>query len=104
MPDVAAVVVAAGRGTRAAGDLPKQFRQIGGETMLRRTLGLLADHAEIGCVQAVIHPDDIDLYRSATAKLGGLLEPAFGGATRQTSVRAGLEALSSRNPQWRHHA
>ena len=39
MHDVAAVVVAAGRGTRAAGgDLPKQFRQIGGESMLRRTL------------------------------------------------------------------
>ena len=37
MPDVAAVIVAAGRGTRAAGgDLPKQFRRIGGETMLRR--------------------------------------------------------------------
>jgi 2-C-methyl-D-erythritol 4-phosphate cytidylyltransferase/2-C-methyl-D-erythritol 2,4-cyclodiphosphate synthase len=40
---VAAVIVAAGRGTRAgASDVPKQFRPIGGETMLRRTMGLFA--------------------------------------------------------------
>jgi 2-C-methyl-D-erythritol 4-phosphate cytidylyltransferase/2-C-methyl-D-erythritol 2,4-cyclodiphosphate synthase len=98
MPDVAAVVVAAGRGTRAAGgDLPKQFRRIGGETMLRRTLSMFVQHANVGRVQPVIHPDDRVLFSDATAGID-TLAPAFGGATRQASVRAGLEALSAHPP------
>src|SRR5665647_3439583 len=87
MPDVAAIVVAAGRGMRAGGDLPKQFRQIGGETMLRRTLSMFLEHANVGLVQPVIHREDLDLFRAATANMA-LLAPAFGGATRQASVRA----------------
>jgi 2-C-methyl-D-erythritol 4-phosphate cytidylyltransferase/2-C-methyl-D-erythritol 2,4-cyclodiphosphate synthase len=67
--------------------------------MLRRTLSMLAEHAEVGHVQPVIHPDDIDLYRGATTDIDVLLEPAFGGATRQASVRAGLEALAARKPE-----
>lgn len=100
MPDVAAVVVAAGRGTRAASDLPKQFRQIGGKTILRHTLSMLVEHGNVGCVQPVIHPDDLALYQAELAGMNanGLLIPAFGGATRQASVRAGLEALVSRKP------
>jgi 2-C-methyl-D-erythritol 4-phosphate cytidylyltransferase/2-C-methyl-D-erythritol 2,4-cyclodiphosphate synthase len=100
MPDVATVVVAAGRGTRAAGDLPKQFRRIGGETVLGRTLSMLLGHKNVGCVQPVIRRADIDLYRDAVASLSNarLLVPTFGGATRQASVRAGLEALSARQP------
>jgi 2-C-methyl-D-erythritol 4-phosphate cytidylyltransferase/2-C-methyl-D-erythritol 2,4-cyclodiphosphate synthase len=98
MPDVAAVIVAAGRGTRAAGgDLPKQFRRIGGETLLRRTLSMFVAHANVGRVQPVIHPEDIAYYRSSAAGIE-TLEPVFGGATRQASVRAGLEALSARAP------
>ncbi len=100
MPDVAAVVVAAGRGTRAASDLPKQFRPIGGKTMLRHTLCMLVEHGNVGCVQPVIHPDDLALYQAELAGMNasGLLVPAFGGATRQASVCAGLEALASRKP------
>ena len=98
MLDVAAVVVAAGRGVRAGGDLPKQFRRIGGEILLHRTLSTLAEHAEVGFVQPVIHADDIDLYRGVTADIDVLLEPTIGGATRQASVRAGLEALVARKP------
>ena len=97
MSEVAAVIVAAGRGTRASSDLPKQFRQIGGETMLRQTLSMFVEHAEVGLVQPVIHRDDLDLYQSSAAGID-LLPQAFGGATRQASVRAGLEALASRKP------
>lgn len=97
MPEVAAVIVAAGRGTRAAGEVPKQFRRIGGTTMLNRTLSLFAGHAGISAVLPVIHPDDVDLYRATTAQ-AGLMSQVFGGATRQTSVRAGLEALAARKP------
>jgi len=98
MPDVAAIVVAAGRGTRAVGgDLPKQFRRIGGETMLRRTLLTLVEGAKLGRVQPVIHPDDLMHFQSAAAGIE-TLPPVHGGATRQMSVRAGLEALSAQPP------
>ncbi len=97
MVNVAAVVVAAGRGTRAGGDVPKQFRTIGGETMLRRALFMLVEHPEVGVIQPVIHPDDVDRFR-AIGSNDDILPPVFGGSTRQASVRAGLEALSARNP------
>jgi 2-C-methyl-D-erythritol 4-phosphate cytidylyltransferase/2-C-methyl-D-erythritol 2,4-cyclodiphosphate synthase len=98
MPGVAAVVVAAGRGERAGGDKPKQFRRIGDEIMLRRTLVTLVEAPEIGLVQPVIRPEDRTLYEAATASIA-LPAPAFGGATRQASVRAGLEALAAQRPE-----
>jgi 2-C-methyl-D-erythritol 4-phosphate cytidylyltransferase/2-C-methyl-D-erythritol 2,4-cyclodiphosphate synthase len=94
---VAAVVVAAGRGFRAGGAGPKQYREIGGEPIIRSSLKGLAGHPGIGMVQPVIHPDDADLFRAAAAGLG-VRDPVFGGATRQASVRAGLEALSASRP------
>jgi len=97
MSDVAAVIVAAGRGVRAGGDLPKQFLQIGGEIMLRRTLSMFVEAENVGRVLPVIHPEDIALFQAAAANMT-MLTPAFGGATRQASVRAGLEALSARPP------
>ena len=97
MAGVAAIIVAAGRGTRAGHDLPKQFWPIGGETMVRRALSLFVNHAEVGCVQAVIRPEDQERFRSSTAGFD-ILPPAFGGVTRQASVRAGLEALQPSNP------
>jgi len=97
MAGVAAVVVAAGRGSRAGGDLPKQFRPIGGEPMIRRSLAMLVEHPEIGAVQPVIHPDDVTMFAAAAAELP-LLPHVFGGRTRQSSVRAGLEALAPHKP------
>ena len=97
MVNVAAVVVAAGRGTRAGGDTPKQFRTIGGETMLRRALYMLVEHPQVGVIQPVIHPDDVERFRAIESN-DHILAPVFGGATRQASVRAGLEALAARKP------
>lgn len=94
---VAAVVVAGGRGIRAGGNLPKQYRSLGGSPVLRQTLSIFMRHAEIDLVQPVIHRDDEDLYRQSAAGLD-LLAPTFGGATRQGSVRAGLEALEPHRP------
>ena len=95
---VAAIIVAAGRGTRAgASDVPKQFRAVGGEVMLRRTLALFAGARELELVQTVIHADDDARYHAA-AKGFDLLPPVHGGATRQASVRAGLEALAAHAP------
>src|SRR6185437_10466924 len=96
-PSVAAVIVAAGRGLRAGGQLPKQYRNLAGEPVIRSSLALFAWHGEIAAVQPVIHPDDRGLYETAARQLR-LLPPVSGGATRQASVRAGLEALSQRAP------
>src|SRR5262249_50486903 len=95
---VAAVVVAAGRGERAGGGLPKQFRPISGEPMIRLALNAFLGHPGIDFVQPVINPSDENLYGQAIAGLKNLLPPVAGGATRQASVRAGLEALVARAP------
>ena len=94
---VAAVVVAAGRGLRAGGDLPKQYRDVLGEPVIRSSLALFARHDAISFVQPVIHPDDAALFQAASAGLD-LLPPVDGGALRQASVRAGLEALRAHAP------
>lgn len=96
--DVAAVVLAAGRGLRAGGDMPKQYRQIAGEPVIRASLAAFGQHPAIARVQPVIQSEDARLFESATAGLE-LLPPVQGGATRQVSVRAGLEALASAAPE-----
>lgn len=95
---VAAVVVAGGRGERAGGGIPKQYRAIAGEQMIRPALRAFIDHAGIDLVQPVIGAADEDAFRAATAGLAKMSPPVRGGATRQASVRAGLEALASRSP------
>jgi 2-C-methyl-D-erythritol 4-phosphate cytidylyltransferase/2-C-methyl-D-erythritol 2,4-cyclodiphosphate synthase len=97
MAQVAAVVVAAGQGLRAGGEIPKQFRRIAGETLLERALSVFAEASDVTFVQPVIRPNDVDLVRRLTRGMN-VLEPVAGGATRQASVRAGLEALVSCTP------
>src|SRR6185312_6642087 len=96
---VAAVIVAAGRGHRAGGDMPKQYRELAGEPVIRPTLAAFLNHAQIDAVQPVIQPDDAAIFQQATAGLKRLLPPVGGGATRQASVRAGLEALRGTAPE-----
>lgn len=95
---IAAVVVAAGRGIRAGGTVPKQYRAIRGAPAIRHALSVFVDHPEIGLVQPVIHPDDAATFAEATAGLE-LRAAAFGGATRQVSVRSGLEAIEKELPR-----
>ena len=95
---VAAVIVAAGRGYRAGGGMPKQYRALAGEPVIRPTLAAFLGHPQIDAVPPVIHPDDEAIFRAATAGLQRLLPPVPGGATRQASVRAGLEALRAAGP------
>ena len=97
MARVVALVVAAGRGNRFGGDLPKQWMELDGRPLLRHSLGLLAAHPDIAEVRAVIHPDDRHRYEAAAAGLR-LNPPIHGGATRQESVRLGLEALADNPP------
>ena len=81
----AVIIVAAGRGSRAGGEVPKQWQMLAGRTILARTVAAFGD---IRLVLA-IHPDD----RAQAAALfpGALL--VEGGATRAESVRNALEAL-----------
>ena len=93
---IAALIVAAGRGVRAGGELPKQYRKLAGQAILRRTASLYLSHPRVDDVLVVIHPDDAALYDEAMAGESGALPFVAGGATRQESVRRGLEALAER--------
>ncbi len=95
---VVALIVAAGRGTRAGQGLPKQYRPVGGVSLLRRGLDVFSSHPRIDHVLTIIHEDDSDLYENAIEGCAGLLPVAFGGTTRQASVLAGLEALRDIRP------
>jgi 2-C-methyl-D-erythritol 4-phosphate cytidylyltransferase/2-C-methyl-D-erythritol 2,4-cyclodiphosphate synthase len=98
---VAALIVAAGRGARAASDAshPKQYCRLGGEAMLTRTIGAFVAGPRVDDIAVVIHPDHADLYEAASRPFTGrLLPPVAGGARRQDSVRAGLEALLAHPP------
>lgn len=105
---IAALIVAAGRGTRAAsgqssggqGAGPKQYAAIGGKTVLTRAIDAFARHPEITEVKVVIHADDGELYERATADFGfgKLSAAAIGGPSRQASVLRGLEALAPAAP------
>ncbi|MCL2713391.1 MAG: bifunctional 2-C-methyl-D-erythritol 4-phosphate cytidylyltransferase/2-C-methyl-D-erythritol 2,4-cyclodiphosphate synthase [Alphaproteobacteria bacterium] len=96
-PRAAVVVVAAGRGLRAGAGGPKQYRFLGGQPVIRRTMACFAGHPELLAVQPVVNPDDSAMFRDAVSGLGHQA-PVNGGATRQASVLAGLEALAALAP------
>jgi 2-C-methyl-D-erythritol 4-phosphate cytidylyltransferase/2-C-methyl-D-erythritol 2,4-cyclodiphosphate synthase len=95
-----ALIVAAGRSTRAAtAGTPKQYVALGGLCVLRRALDTFLHHRGIDRLLVVIHPDDANLYHSAVADVAEqLLAPVTGGTTRQESVRRGLEAIAEEAP------
>lgn len=97
---IAALIVAAGRGSRMgnSGSLPKQYLDLGGRTVLERTVRAFLDHERIAMVQVVIHPDDHELCARALGQHPRLLSPVPGGATRQESVFLGLKALARHAP------
>lgn len=101
MLNTAVIVVAAGRGTRAGGapgSPAKQYRTVGGKSVLARSLSAFCSHPKITSVITVVHPDDGELYAHASSGLDKLLSPVHGGKTRQESVRNGLAALAGTNP------
>ena len=97
MACIYALVVAAGRGSRFGGDLPKQYLPLAGATVLRHAVAALAGHPRVMGVLAAIRPEDRALFDRAVAGLS-ILPPVAGGATRQDSVRLGLEALAAYRP------
>ncbi len=93
----AAILVAAGRGLRAGAGGPKQYREIGGQTVIFRAMEAFCRHPDVFAVQPVVNPDDAAIFSAAVAGLRHQA-PANGGATRQASVHAGLEALAPSKP------
>ncbi|MFY0680028.1 MAG: bifunctional 2-C-methyl-D-erythritol 4-phosphate cytidylyltransferase/2-C-methyl-D-erythritol 2,4-cyclodiphosphate synthase [Thalassovita sp.] len=90
----AALIVAAGRGTRAGAGVPKQWRALAGRQVADWTLQAFVDHPDIDTVMVVIHPDDH--AQPALARHSDLLITP-GGDSRDASVRRGLEALAPHN-------
>jgi 2-C-methyl-D-erythritol 4-phosphate cytidylyltransferase / 2-C-methyl-D-erythritol 2,4-cyclodiphosphate synthase len=97
MSSCIALVVAAGRGFRLGGPLPKQYLPLGGAAVLRYSVATFLAHPGVDHVRVVIHPDDRPLYDAAVAGLD-LLPPVHGGAQRQDSVRNGLASLAEAAP------
>jgi 2-C-methyl-D-erythritol 4-phosphate cytidylyltransferase/2-C-methyl-D-erythritol 2,4-cyclodiphosphate synthase len=97
MVSVYALVVAAGRGSRFGGAVPKQYLSLGGATVLRHAVTALAEHPRVSNVLVAIRPEDRGLFDRTVSGLPGLT-PVVGGPTRQDSVRLGLEALAAYRP------
>ncbi|HEV2159354.1 bifunctional 2-C-methyl-D-erythritol 4-phosphate cytidylyltransferase/2-C-methyl-D-erythritol 2,4-cyclodiphosphate synthase [Bradyrhizobium sp.] len=93
----AVVLVAAGRGLRAGAGGPKQYRTIGGVPVIHRAMEAFSQHPDVFAVQPVVNPDDSAMFTAAVAGLKHEA-PTHGGATRQASVLAGLEALAKHKP------
>ena len=94
-PTTVALIVAAGSGSRAGGEQPKQFRLIRGKPMLWHSYVALAHHHAIDRVYVAIGAGQ---DAEAANALAGLKEPVFvqGGATRRESVHLGLKAIAAR--------
>src|SRR5947208_2889511 len=94
MSTCTALIVAAGRGSRFGGPLPKQYALLAGQPVLRHTIEAYRAAPAINGVRVVIAAGDQIHYETAVAGLG-LQPPVLGGATRQRSVLNGLEALAA---------
>lgn len=93
---IGAIIVAAGRGTRAGGEIPKQYRRIAGRAVLARTLDAFLSHPAIGPVIVVIGPKDLPQFQALETVRP--VESVTGGETRTASVWAGLQALEKHGP------
>jgi len=100
MQKIVALITACGRGNRfnQGEGIPKQYLPLAGVSLLRHSILAFLNHPKIDDVICVIHPDDIALYEEAVAGLD-LLNPVFGGETRQASIRMGLEGLRDYKPK-----
>ena len=99
MRRVTALIVAAGRGSRFGGPLPKQYALLDGVPVLRRTIAAFRATPAVGRILVVIGAEDDARYEAATRGLG-LPAPVPGGTSRQQSVLHGLEALAAAAPEF----
>lgn len=98
----AALIVAAGRGSRMMQDLPKQYTKIRDQCILWYTIQAFLSSHVIQSICVVIHPDDQNLYDAVAAQINDkrLSAPVQGGLSRSESVNLGLQALNSCAPNY----
>lgn len=90
---IAAIIVAAGRGTRAGGDMPKQWQPLAGQPVIAHTIAAIRGHVDL--ITVVLHPDDRHRWAPLGIKVDHVV---MGAATRDGSVRAGLAAFANDKP------
>lgn len=98
---IIAIIVAAGRGSRAGAGGPKQYRDLAGRAVISWTAEAFLSNPQIDAVRIIIHRDDLAEYNQAMSRFLNhqkLLQPVFGGAERQDSVRLGLESVEAEAP------
>ena len=84
---ITAIIVAAGRGTRAGGTAPKQWQHLNSKRIIDHSIDLFKNNSRINKVMVVLHSDDLDLLNRNDVLF------TEGGATRSDSVKYGLRAL-----------
>jgi len=99
MSTCTALIVAAGRGSRFGGPLPKQYALLAGRPVLRHTLEAYRTAPQINRLRVVIAPGDETHYQAAVHGLA-LPPPVLGGSSRQQSVLNGLEAMADDAPNF----
>jgi len=99
MAKIAQILVAAGIGARAGGDIPKQYRLIGGKPLLRRTHDALSKALDPAVSIIVIAKND-PYFTAAMQNTAYDFKTVTGGATRTDSVKAGLIALKTDVPDY----
>lgn len=89
---VTALIVAAGKGERLGGGVPKQYRPLGGKPVLRWAAEAMARHPAVHQVRVVIGSGQDELAKEALdgVPVGDLI---VGGAERSDSVLNGLQAI-----------
>ncbi len=96
---IAVVIVAAGSGARVGGD-PKQYRFLAGKAVLTRSIEVFLGRKDVTWVLPVINREHAAQFaKLRLAKDSRLLPPVNGGANRQASVLAGLEAVAPQKPK-----
>lgn len=97
-PKITALITASGRGSRLNNGegIPKQYLKIANMPILRYTILTFLNNPNIDDIICVIHPDDIDFYQEAVLGLD-ILDPVYGGQTRQESTLNGLNFLEEQN-------
>lgn len=94
MTTTAAIIVAAGRGLRAGGGVPKQFHTLNGVSVIERSIAAFATHTEVDQIILVVNPADIELLTKLDLCDAVLVH---GGDTRDASVLAGIDAATADN-------
>lgn len=98
MTTIAQILVAAGQSARFKGDIPKQYTDLGGQTILRRTLDNLKAAYPDTRAFVIVHAEGDTRLSKAIEGFEGTIVPVTGGATRCQSVRAGMATLEDLQP------